>query len=555
VDHPDGLAAPASYFARLRERAPHCWLVAEKPLRPSAPLPAGWQVDGTTGYDFLALTLGLFIDPEGLRRLEGMWAERAGRPLQRFSELAAEGKRWVLRELLSAELARVARLAASALGLGAEEHRDCVAALEELVVALPVGRTFIESGHAATAEDRRSLWVAASAASATRPELGELVWRLVTSLEHAVESRRAFCARFQQLCAAAAAKGVEDTAFYRYGALIALAELGCDPDDAAFSVEDFHQHALEVQQSRPRTMNTTSTHDTKRGEDARLRLAVLSEMPREFSDALARFQALLPDASRVGEPLHQHLLQTLVACWPISEERLTAYALKAAREAKDFTSWRSRNVSYEEQLALHVRRILQSRAFVVELERFLEPVLALARRYSLSQLLLKLTAPGVPDVYQGSELWEEHLVDPDNRRPVDFAARHRSLAELRALDFRRAQKYEGGRWTKLWLLERVLRLRRELPHGFVGADASYTPLEVHGPYREQVLAFARSERVLVVVPRLLRRAPEGLRSTYVTPPSAGPWRSLLSERSWSEQPLDCAQLLGDYPVELLVKEP
>lgn len=551
IDHPDGLAAPRRYFERLREQAPDTWILAEKPIRPGAPLPAGWCVNGTTGYDFLALSLGLFVDPEGLRALEGAWGAHSGRPLQRFSELAAEGKRWALRELLAAELNRAAAAANTSLELTADERRHCAAALEELIVGLPVGRTLLEGSGEPSAEDQRSLQVAAGVTCANRPELAELAHRLVTALLYASDRHQELRSRFQQLSAAAGAKGVEDTAFYRYGALIALTELGCDPDDAAFSVEDFHAHAVEVLASRPHTMNTTSTHDTKRGEDARLRIAALSEMPDEFARALRRFRDFLPDPAAIGEPLQQHLLQTLIGAWPVSEQRFCQYALKAAREAKDFTSWRARNAAYEDALVGHVRSMLSCRPFIAELERFLTPLLGLARTYSLAQLLLKLTAPGVPDLYQGSELWEEHLVDPDNRCAVDFAGRRALLERARGLGCEQVREESDGT-AKLWLLDRALAVRREHAAAFAGEQASYTPLGVTGRFREHVVAYARGERVVTVVPRLLGRAPNGLVATRVSLPGEGAWRDALSGRVWRGQSVDCAELLTNFPVALLV---
>ena len=226
-------------------------------------------------------------------------------------------------------------------------------------------------------------------------------------------------------------------------------------------------------------------------------------------------------------------------------------ALKAAREAKDFTSWRRRNQAYEEALLLHVKAMLASRPFIVELECFLRPVLALARRYSLSQLLLKLTAPGVPDVYQGSEHWEEHLVDPDNRRAVDFAARRSELQRARQLGHRQVLSEDDGKLAKFWLLDRVLQLRHRRPELFLGPNACYTPLKVVGQFREHVVAFARSERVVTIAPRLLGRAPEGLLATQVELPSDGAWLELFSERTWQGPKLDCAELLAEFPVALL----
>ena len=266
VDHPDGLAHPAGYFARLRRSAPGAWILAEKPLRPAEKLPLQWPVDGTTGYDFLTVAMGLFVEPHGLRTLESHWAELTGSEAQCFADLSSEGKRWALCELFQAELVRTAKAARRARGRGDDPRDDVEGALEALVVNLSVGRTQLDLTGPASATDERALRLAAAVVHSAEPEHGPLVAALVELLLKGSSATAEFRQRFQQLSLAAAAKGIEDTAFYRFGALLSLCELGGDPDDAAFSVEDFHAHCLEVLAGRPRTLNTTSTHDTKRGE-------------------------------------------------------------------------------------------------------------------------------------------------------------------------------------------------------------------------------------------------------------------------------------------------
>jgi (1->4)-alpha-D-glucan 1-alpha-D-glucosylmutase len=551
VDHPDGLADPGGYFARLRSAAPGAWLLAEKALRPGEKLPESWNVDGTTGYDFMTLSLGLFVDRDGLSALEAHWAELTSSEPRRFAELATEGKVFALRELFPAELQRTARAARVALIKSADVSAEaCAAAVEELVIGLPVGRTQLAPGAQATPEDERALQIGCALASAARPEHAELLGKLVAALlsPQNTELRRLF----EQLSGAAAAKGIEDTAFYRYGALIALAEIGCDPDDAAFSLDDFHAHCAEIRQSRPLTMNTSSTHDSKRGEDTRLRIAALSEMPEAFRSAVLRWRELLSHAPVIDTGMQYHLFQTLVGAWPITEERLFGYALKAACETKRFTSWLERNHTYEASLAAYVHALVSTPAFVADLEQFLLPVRSIARRHSLAQLVLKLTVPGVPDLYQGSEFWEETLVDPDNRRAVDFAARRERLRAVRKLDAAQAVQSADDGTAKLFVLDRALKLRRQRASAFTGPDATYEPLLAEGREQERVIAFVRGERVISVVPRLLGRASRGFGDTSLALPR-GRWRDVFTGKLWSGT-ARCSELWAELPVALLCRE-
>jgi (1->4)-alpha-D-glucan 1-alpha-D-glucosylmutase len=554
IDHPDGLADPTAYFQHLRKLAPKAWIVAEKVLEPGHALPAGWPVNGTTGYEFMNLSFGLFVDPRGVHALETAWQALTATPALSFSALASEAKREVLEELLAAELTRLTRVAELAVGSGDAEltPEPLRAALNELLVAMPHGRTHRSRCNAATVEERTQLRTALARAVEDRPDLASALSALESALSGPLESDAAWqlCQRFQQLTAAVSAKGVEDTAFYRFGPLIALCDLGSNPELATFSPEDFHAHCQQVASERPLTMNTTSTHDTKRGEDARLRIGVLSEMPAAFAAAVTRWRRLLQPTPLLDPQMDYHLFQTLVGVWPISRARMMQYALKAAREMKRFTSWVRRNHSYETTLRAFLERLYECPEFTADLEHFLVPVYALAATYSLAQLLLKLTAPGVPDIYQGSELWELHLVDPDNRRAVDFAARHRALGELsnsKASDF-----VLGDERAKLWLMQRALQRRASLPKVF-GPLGTYRGLETHGALAEHIVAFARGERVLTIVPRLVACVQAGWLDTRVSLP-AGVWQSDLTGQRWSRRELACSELFREFPVALLTRE-
>ncbi|HEX4498841.1 MAG TPA: malto-oligosyltrehalose synthase, partial [Thermoanaerobaculia bacterium] len=362
--------------------------------------------------------------------------------------------------------------------------------------------------------------------------------------------------RFQQLTGPAMAKGVEDTAFYNFHRLVALNEVGGSPGEFGLSVEAFHHLSAESQRLWPTAQLATSTHDTKRSEDVRARLSLLAEIPEEWGDAVRRWcernarhrrQDGCPD--RNAEYL---LYQTLVGAWPIDAERLTAYMEKATREAKVHTSWTRTNPDYEEALRDFVRGVLGDAAFVADLKAFVAPLVEPGRINSLTQTLLKLAAPGVPDLYQGSELWDLSLVDPDNRRPVDYDLRRRLLAELKEGMTPEAilARMDDG-LPKLWLTHRALQLRRRLPEAF-DARGSYEPLQVSGPRADHAIAFARGGEVAVVVPRLpLRLGGDWEDTTVALPP--GSWRDELTgeEVAGGERPV--AELLARFPVALLAR--
>ena len=312
---------------------------------------------------------------------------------------------------------------------------------------------------------------------------------------------------FQQLTSAAMAKGVEDTAFYSYLRLVSLNEVGGNPGRFGVSIEEFHKWCSETQMRQPFTMLTTSTHDTKRGEDVRTRISALSEMAPAWAEAVARWSAAnaryrtgeMPD--RKTEYL---LYQTLVGAWPISVERIVAYMRKAAREGKERTSWVEPNSAYEDALEKFVTGVAGDAAFIADLETFLAQLLPAAQASSMALTLLKLTSPGVPDLYQGSELWDLTLVDPDNRRLVDFELRRRLLSELDQLSVEQIMARMGEGLPKLWTIRQALRTRAAHPECF-GAEGEYTALWATGPKAGYLVAFRRGEDVITVAPRLADR--------------------------------------------------
>jgi (1->4)-alpha-D-glucan 1-alpha-D-glucosylmutase len=367
-----------------------------------------------------------------------------------------------------------------------------------------------------------------------------------------------FVLRFQQFTSPVMAKGVEDTAFYCYNRLTAMCEVGGDPTHDGLSVPDFHAYQQRIQSTNPSTMVTLSTHDTKRSDDVRARLAVLSEIPQEFA-------AFLQSAAKVNASFRQDnypdpnteyfLYQTLIGAWPIDADRAKAYMLKAMREAKQQTSWVQNNQLYEEALNAFIESVLTHQPFLDLLEKIVTRVLLPGRVNSLAQTLLKHTAPGVPDLYQGGELWDLSLVDPDNRRPVDYRLR-RDLLKLalkatpQTLAPRLPDPSDEG-LPKLFLITIALHLRKEHPD-FFGPEALYTPIEAQGPASGNVIAYSRGTNLITIAPRL--SVDLDWKDTTITLPP-GLWHNALTGAQDLTGALPLTSLLTDFPVALLTLQP
>jgi (1->4)-alpha-D-glucan 1-alpha-D-glucosylmutase len=373
-----------------------------------------------------------------------------------------------------------------------------------------------------------------------------------------------FLMRFQQFTPPVMAKGVEDTAFYCYNRLIAMCEVGGNPGSNGLSVKEFHAYNTRMQATHPNTMVTLSTHDTKRSDDVRARLAVLSEIPQDFRAALDRWVEMneelrrkLPGGDLLDHNTQYLLYQTLIGAWPITTERLQEYMLKAVREAKQRTTWTANNKDFEDALQKFIEGLLQHEPFVSDLESFVGEVKSAGQINSLAQTLLKHTVPGVPDLYQGSEVWDFSLVDPDNRRPVDYRLRAKLLHEIKRMPAAEAAKDAMRRaeegLPKLWTIHQALCLRRERPDSF-GADAAYTPLKVEGEKADHAIAFMRGTGVVTVVPRLVSRLGGNWGQTSVELPQ-GDWVNRLTGATVAGGRVAMSELLRDFPVALMVKEP
>ena len=520
VDHPDGLRDPEHYFERLAAASEGAWVVAEKILEAGEELPADWPVAGTTGYDRLAAIGGILVDPAGEEPLTAAYGDLTGEPTD-WHAIVRAAKQMVVREILAADVSRLVALLSEACE--ARRHQrdrtrhELAEVLRELLVSLPVYRTYVqaEAGVVRPADVRR-VEEAVTDVTAHRSDIDPdlldfLASLLLLRLPDATNLEHEFVMQFQQLSGPAMAKGVEDTAFYRFTRLLALNEVGGDPGRFGIPVEEFHATNARIHERWPGTMTALSTHDTKRSADVRARLSVLSEVPEAWAAACGRWMdasaKLWPGGAAEADRPTQYLLsQTLVGAWPIDAERAVAYMAKATKEAKVRTTWTEPDEDYDAARDAWVEAVLGDAALVDEIEAFVGSIAPAGRVNGLAQQLLALTVPGVPDVYQGNELVDLSLVDPDNRRPVDFALRRARLAELGGLgpDELLARADEG--LPKLRVTRDALHLRRRRPDVFgAGPSGAYAPLAVNGTASTHVVGFTRGTSVAVVVPRLVRR--------------------------------------------------
>jgi (1->4)-alpha-D-glucan 1-alpha-D-glucosylmutase len=549
VDHIDGLYDPLGYLQRLQKHivsekqntSDGFYIIVEKILASGEELPREWPISGTTGYDFLNAVNALFVYGTGLKALEEGYSQFMGSP-NIFSDTVYQKKKLVIERLFSNEIAALGQelddLVQQSQSAAGYSLLEMTRALTEITACLSVYRTYIRNSDIST-RDRFYLGQAFQEVMYRNPDTDKVALDFLKSVLYLdflpnftnkqKEAWRHFVLEWQQLTSSIMAKGFEDTALYSYNRLVSLNEVGGDPGSASISVEALHHYNQKRGESWPHTLNTTSTHDTKRSEDIRARINILSEIPSEWQKHLLRWCQCNETRKRqvkglsVPEPNMEVLLyQTMLGAWPLSEEdvpglkeRLKSYAVKAAREAKAFTSWQELNQEYESALTAFLDDVLQ-----ISNTEFLDNFLSFEKRIayygalnSLAQVLLKITSPGVPDFYQGTELWDFSLVDPDNRRPVDFKRRAELLEQLVQQESRGQQSlvrqllagWEDGR-IKLYVTYKALNARRTAKALF--QEGNYIPLQSTGQRQEHICAFARTWRdswVLMVVPRLLTK--------------------------------------------------
>ncbi len=560
IDHPDGLADPGGYLARLAESTGDAWVVVEKILEGQERLPDSWRCAGTTGYDALLRVQQVLTPPDRTGTLDRLWAEVAP-DLVDLDDVVTASKRLVVDDVQAAEVDRLMRLVTRIVT--AENAGSLRRALEALLVSMDRYRAYVS----ASGGDPAQVAVVDAAAERARRLLApsdedslEVIHRLVVGgplPDQVVDTnalREEFMRRFEQTCGPVMAKGIEDTAFYRWFRLAGANEVGGHPQQPSIDVEAFHAWCLRQQAEWPTSMTTLTTHDTKRSEDTRARLMVLAEDAEGWERWLEQARRLAdPHRTPRVDPVTEYLVwQTLVGTWPITGARLEQYLLKAVREAKVHTAWIDGDSEYEEEVVAFARAVGRDLAVHAHLDAWTVPHEPSVRATILGQKLVQLTMPGVPDVFQGCEIGRLAVVDPDNRRPVDWA--DRALRLSRVLEDEPCFDLDDD---KIRVTALALRLRREHPEAFVGEGAEYTPVATG---TEHALAFARGDadgpRALTVVTRAAGRLAEagGFGDAAVAVPP-GRWREVLSGREQAgDATVALAELLADRPVALLVRQ-
>ncbi|MGP9693730.1 malto-oligosyltrehalose synthase [Brachybacterium sp. AOP25-B2-12] len=577
IDHPDGLADPRGYLDDLAAATDGAWTVVEKVLEGEEQLPADFACAGTTGYDALWRVGGLFQDGRGASALTQLWQRTTG-DLRPFEEIAAESTALVVTTSLWAEIERltalVHRICAEDIRLRDTTRRNIQRAIVALLESMDRYRAYIVPGEKAP---RAQHEVIDEAAERARPGFGEdadalqtldLVVALACGDEVGSAGRTAspdraeFIVRFAQTCGPVHAKGLEDTAFYRYQRFIAVNEVGADPDRIGVEPDELHDHCARMLRTFPDAMTTLSTHDTKRSEDVRARLAVLTEQPEEWALTVRalREASAATRGEHVDAATELLLWQTLVGTWDlpgarrerITAERLTGYLTKAVREAKVHTTWTAPDEEYEGEVLALATWALAAPEIAEILEDWTRRTAGAQRAAILGQKLVQLTMPGVPDVYQGNETTDFSLVDPDNRRPVDHVAHAARLDRMIE-----GARPDGIADEKLWLTHHALGLRAERPEVFRGRTAAYTPVATTTGH---AVAFARGtgEEPPVVV-AVATRFGAGLaqrggwgENAVVLP--EGTWTDVLTGRELAGGPVRLADLLEDLPVALLTAQ-
>jgi (1->4)-alpha-D-glucan 1-alpha-D-glucosylmutase len=571
VDHPDGLADPRGYLGRLAAATGGAWVVVEKILAPDETLPSDWACAGTTGYDALRIVDGLFLDPVGEGPLTAQYARFCREsgdddPARRFADVATPAKREIASGSLAAEVSRLTRLLGSLSPDTTEDDARLV--LTEVLAAFPVYRAYVNPGEPPAEAAEAAVREAVDAARRRLPwrlrgltaDLGAAALGTHRPVSGAAGRVGEFAVRFQQTTGPVVAKGVEDTAGYRWSRLVSLNEVGCDPDRFGVAPSEFHAAAGRLAADWPATMTTLSTHDTKREEDVRARLAVLAELPQEWSRQVRSWR----EESSAVDPDTEYLLwQTIVGAWPISGERLAGYLTKAIREAKRQTSWVSPDQEYEAAVLGLAAHALDDPELAGSVASFVAKIAGDAAVNSLGAKLVQLTMPGIPDVYQGCEVAALSLVDPDNRREVSFARIRSDLTQLDAsagaslpsdlaTSDLAASDLDFFSRAKLLVTSRALRLRRARPEWFAG---DYEPLAASGPTAAHAVAFRRGGRAVTVATRLpvsLRRR-GGWQDTELPLPG-GAWADLMTGTVHRGRAIPMTELTGQLPVALLVRE-
>ncbi len=590
VDHIDGLFDPEKYLNKLRETAPNAYIIVEKILLGKEILSKKWPIQGTTGYDFLNRLNGLFIEKQNSTEMTTVYNKCRGNK-RTFNEVLRSCKKSVLRQYFAGDMKNLTRLVHRILISESFGRNFTESGLEQAIIEIlssfPVYRTYLSKHEFNKEYFEFALKTARKKNKRIRAELDaiEILLTESTSLNKALE----VFMRLQQFTGAIMAKGLEDTAFYIYNRLLSLNEVGGSPREFGLSLENFHSFLSSRQKYWPFSLNATSTHDTKRGEDARTRINVLSEIPEQFYSQIKKWFLINFDKKEKlnNKPVpnfneEYYFYQTLIGAFPLKQsempefrKKMALHMTKALREAKKNSTWISPNLEYEQYMTSFVTQCLEpskSNAFIEEFMSFQKKIALCGFQNSLSQNLIKITSPGIPDFYQGAELWDLNLVDPDNRRSVDFKKRQRYLKEIQSLkptDLHSLLNHFADGKVKMFETEKALEIRKKKKKLF--QKGMYIPLKVKGLYEHCVVAFCRKEEVnyaVTVCPRFPTKTTdmhqialgEVWKDTFVCLPKKGMrlWtetfteRSLVSRRVGEDEGFFVQELFKIFPVALLL---
>ncbi len=594
IDHIDGLAQPGAYLSKLRARGGESlYLLVEKILGPDEKLRADWPVQGTTGYEFANQLIQLLVSTKEAPSVAAAYDKFLGFRLD-YHEVTYRSKKLVMLSAMESEVNVLGHLL-NRLSESNRRYRDftrnaLTTALREVIACFPIYRTYLDPTQPPAESDVRVIGRAIALARKCNPARERTVFEFLRKVllpskdeTHPVdeELRQTFVLKFQQCTGPITAKGVEDTAFYVFNRLVALNEVGGEPAATGASLETFHRLNAARLAEFPHCLLATSTHDTKRSEDVRARIAVLSELPEEWSRAVRRWQTMnrkhrieiegesAPDANE------EYLLyQTLIGAWPLEglhdgnraefTQRIQDYMVKALHEAKVNSSWLEPNAAWDEAVRAFVAAILAGggrNRFPQSLAQLAERLAPLGAVNSLTQTVLKLTCPGVPDFYQGSELWDLSLVDPDNRRPVDYPLRQQQLDAIAHPDLPKLLEHWRDGRIKMFMTQRLLALRRKHPRLF--SAGTYTGIAAEGAFADHIIAFQRADEentVLVIAPRHTAKVgfpplgPAWADTHFPTPQTGRRWRDVFTGRAFEGERVSIADALADLPVSVLASE-
>lgn len=560
IDHIDGLRDPEEYLDRLRSLVPKAWLIVEKILIGQETLKDDWPVSGTTGYDFLNSITELFVNSQSEKAFTQFYRNIIQGEAN-YHRMLREKKILVMHELLGGDVNFLLNLLKGICRLHRLDfaENELCKAFRELIACLPAYRTYTrklyEQGKfiflSVSKTDKKIICESITRAKSNQTNLDPNIFKFLESLLLAkcvVQEEYEFIMRLQQFTGAVMAKGGEDTSFYCFNRFVALNEVGNDPSVFGISVESFHRTMSDSARLRSQSMLATSTHDTKRSGDLRARLTLLSEIPEAWFDIVKKWIAHSEEfhANNIPDRNTQYFLyQNLVGVWPIAKERFKSFMEKAIREAKVHTNWDRPNILYERRVFNFLDAIFADPKFLSSLETFVAPLIKFGRINSLAQVAIKLTAPGISDFYQGSELWNLDFVDPDNRRAVDFKSHYALFKKMQSLSPDNILDYMNEGLPKMWLIYKTLNFRKKFPELLDGAD--YSAVILHGEKKQHGIAFLRGGKVFTLVPRFIIALEENWKETYVDLPS-GKWHNILTDEDFSGGRNMVKDLLRKFPV-------